>query len=150
MPWQEKMAVAIAKFTGSLPFVYLHIVVYGLWIAINCGWLHWLPRFDPSLVILAMTASVEAIFLSSFILIMQNRMMAEAERRADLSLQISLLAEHEVTRLLVMVKEIGKRMGVKEAEQPELEELARDVVPEEVLETMDSQAENLQRERPAA
>jgi uncharacterized membrane protein len=52
--------------------VYLHLVIFGLWIVINLPWLP-LPRFDPSYVILAMVASVEAIFLSTFILITQNR-----------------------------------------------------------------------------
>ena len=58
------------------------------------------PRWDPSFVVLAMMASVEAIFLSTFVLISQNRMAAAADKRADLDLQISLLAEHEVTKLV--------------------------------------------------
>jgi uncharacterized membrane protein len=135
--WDERVAAAISRFAGSMMFVYLHLVLYGLWIAVNAGWLPLLPRFDPTLVILAMAASVEAIFLSTFILITQNRMMAESDRRADLGLQVSLLAEHEVTRLITMVKEIGKRLGVEAAEAPELEELSRDVHPEEVLRRID-------------
>ncbi len=145
LAWSERLAIAIARFTGSMTFVMLHVVIYGLWIAINCNLLPGVPRFDPSLVILAMVASVEAIFLSSFILIMQNRMMAQADRRADLNLQISLLAEHEVTRLITMVKAIAKKMEIHEADQPELEELARDVEPEQVLESMDRHEEQLQQ-----
>ena len=77
-------------------FVYLHIVLFGFWIIVNLSLVPGMPEFDPSLVILAMVASVEAIFLSTFILITQNRMSAAAEKRAELDLQISLLAEHEV------------------------------------------------------
>ncbi|WP_224984876.1 DUF1003 domain-containing protein [Geomonas agri] len=71
---QERLADAITSFTGSMPFVYIHLVLFGAWILINAGWLDILPRFDPTLVILAMVASVEAIFLSTFVLISQNRM----------------------------------------------------------------------------
>ena len=136
MHWQDKLADAISRFTGSMPFVFIHAVIYGLWIAINLGWIKGLPRFDPSFVILAMEASVEAIFLSSFILITQNRMMARADRRADLNLQISLLAEHEMTRVITMVREMGSRLGIPEASNPELEDLSKDVAPEQVLETL--------------
>ena len=147
MGWQEKLAVTIANFTGSMLFLYLHVLIYGLWIAVNCGWFPGVPRFDPTLVILAMVASVEAIFLSSFILITQNRMMAQADRRANLSLQISLLAEHEITRLITMVRELAKQQGIEQATKPELEELAQDVAPEQVLETMQQQEERARAEK---
>jgi|SoiMethySBSTD1v2_1073268.scaffolds.fasta_scaffold454375_1 uncharacterized membrane protein len=137
LSWQEKLADRITAFAGSMPFVWLHLGVYSLWIAINVGWTPGLPRFDPSFVILAMVASVEAIFLSTFILITQNRMQAHADRRADLNLQISLLAEHEITRLVQMVSEMGRRMDLDVARQPELEELKQDVRPEQVLETLE-------------
>jgi uncharacterized membrane protein len=135
--WQERLADLITRFSGSMKFVYLHLLVYGLWIAINLGWVPFIPRFDPTFVVLAMEASVEAIFLSTFILITQNRMSAEAAKRADLDLQVSLLAEHEITRLIMMVQEIGERMNLESAKNPELEELAQDVAPEKVLDTME-------------
>ncbi len=141
--WQERMAEAITRFTGSMTFVFIHLVVYGLWIVINLGWIPFIPRFDPTFVVLAMAASVEAIFLSTFILITQNRMMALADRRADLNLQISLLSEHEVTRLITMVREIGEKMGVEAAKAPELEELAKDVHPEKVLDTMEKKEQEI-------
>src|SRR5687767_2544213 len=83
---EHRIADVITRFTGNMIFVYIHLVVFSLWIMINLGWLSGLglPRFDPTLVILAMVASVEAIFLSTFILISQNRMMALADKRADL------------------------------------------------------------------
>jgi uncharacterized membrane protein len=78
-------------------FICVHAVIFGGWIVVNLGWTP-LPPFDPSFVVLAMVASVEAIFLSTFVLIMQNRLAALADERAELDLQISLLAEHEITR----------------------------------------------------
>lgn len=135
---EQRIADVITRFTGSMTFVYLHAAIYGVWIATNLGWIPWIPKFDPSFVILAMVASVEAIFLSTFILITQNRMAAIADQRADLNLQISLLAEHEVTRLIELVSAMAQRMGLEEATDPQLEELKQDVHPETVLDTMDA------------
>ena len=92
---EERIAGAITRFSGTMKFAYLHVVVYGFWILVNLGLVPGVPKFDPSFVILAMVASVEAIFLSTFILITQNRMSAAADKRAELDLQISLLAEQE-------------------------------------------------------
>jgi uncharacterized membrane protein len=128
----EKLADAVTHFAGSMAFVYIHAVVFGLWIVINLGWLG-LPRFDPSFVILAMVASVEAIFLSTFVLITQNRLSQEESRRSDLDLQISLLAEHEVTRLIALTDAIAEKLGVVPPNEGELEELKQDVQPEQVL-----------------
>lgn len=137
MPLQDRLADAITSFTGSMRFVSLHLIMFGLWIVINLGWLP-VPRFDPSFVILAMIASVEAIFLSTFVLISQNRMSALADKRAELDLQISLLSEHEVTRLLTLVTAIADHLGIDAARDPELAELARDIAPETVLDNIEA------------
>jgi uncharacterized membrane protein len=137
MPRQERLADAITRFTGSMRFVYLHLTVFSLWIIINLGWLA-LPRFDPSFVILAMVASVEAIFLSTFVLISQNRMAAMADKRAELDLQVGLLAEHEVTRLLTLVTAIAEHLGLDAAHDPELAELSQDIAPETVLDHIEA------------
>jgi uncharacterized membrane protein len=135
---QEKIADAITRFTGSMPFVYIHLAAFGFWIVANLGWVPGVPRWDESFVVLAMIASVEAIFLSTFVLISQNRMQAAADKRADLDLQISLLAEHEVTKLAALVSEIGKRLGVETEVDDELREIKRDVAPEAVLDEIDA------------
>lgn len=143
---QERIADRVTRFTGSIAFVYLHLVIYGAWIAINLGWVPGVAKFDPSFVILAMEASVEAIFLSTFILITQNRMMAQADKRADLNLQISLLAEHEVTRLLQLVRDIACKLDIPAAHQAELDALEQDVAPEEVLDTIERHEERVASE----
>ena len=137
--FEQRLADAITRFTGSMPFVYLHLVLFGLWIAVNLGAIPAIPAFDPSFVILAMAASVEAIFLSTFVLISQNRMAAEAEKRAELDLQISLLAEHEVTKLITLTSAIAGRMGIETEKDPELPELAQNVAPEIVLDEIEEQ-----------
>jgi uncharacterized membrane protein len=129
---EDRLADAITRFAGSMLFVYLHLALYGGWIVVNLGWLPLRP-FDPTFVVLAMIASVEAIFISTFVLISQNRMAALAERRADLDLQISLLAEHEISRLIALVRSMAHQMGIEEAHDPELKELVRDVEPEHLM-----------------
>ena len=135
---QEKLAEAITRFTGSMLFVYIHVAIFGFWIVANLGWGSGVPKWDESFVVLAMWASVEAIFLSTFVLISQNRMQAAADKRADLDLQISLLAEHEVTRLVTLVAAIAERMGVRTEADHELHEIKRDVAPEAVLDEIEA------------
>jgi uncharacterized membrane protein len=119
-------------------FVYLHLAFFGFWLAANLGWVPGVAPWDPTFVVLAMIASVEAIFLSTFVLISQNRMAAAADKRADLDLQISLLAEHEVTRLVMLVSGIAERMGVKTEADADLKEITRDVAPEAVLDELEA------------
>ena len=136
--WEERLADAITRFTGSMKFVYLHIVLFGFWIVANLGWIPGVPKWDESFVVLAMIASVEAIFLSTFVLISQNRMAATADRRADLDLQISLLAEHEVTKLAELVEGIAHRLDVKTGVDQELPEIKQDVAPTAVLDEIET------------
>lgn len=136
---QERVAEAITSFTGSMTFVYLHLALYSAWILGNCGLVPGVPRFDPSFVILAMEASVEAIFLSTFVLISQNRTAAASDKRADLDLHINLLTEHELTKLTKVVAAIAVRLDVRIDDQAELEEIERDVAPEAVLDELDDQ-----------
>src|SRR5690606_40574551 len=76
--------------TCALP---IYLILFGGWIAINTGIIGIIEPWDPTLVVLAMIASVEAIFLSTFVLINQNRMAAEDDARADLDLQVNLRSE---------------------------------------------------------
>ena len=134
---QKKVADAITSFTGSMQFVYLHLFVFGFWIAANLGWLPGIVPWDQSFVVLAMIASVEAIFLSTFVLISQNRMAAEADRTAELDLQISLLAEHEITKVIALLNEMARKMEIDSRENKELQEAASDIAPERVLDKIE-------------
>ena len=132
-PWPDRLAARITAFTGSMRFVAIHAALFGGWI----GWNLWgNPRFDPSFVVLAMIASVEAIFLSTFVLISQNRQARLSDRRADLDLHINLLTEHELSKLAELVARIAERIGV-DARSPEMDEIAADVQPERVLDALD-------------
>jgi uncharacterized membrane protein len=135
---EARVAEAITRFTGSMQFVYVHLALYGAWIVVNLGIVPGVPKFDPSFVILAMVASVEAIFLSTFVLISQNRMAAAADKRADLDLHVSLLTEHELTKLVELVTAMAERAGVQANADPEIEEIKKDVAPEAVLDEIET------------
>jgi uncharacterized membrane protein len=139
--WHDRVADGVTRFTGSMRFVYLHLALFGGWILLNLPGSPF-PKFDPTFVVLAMFASVEAIFRFTFVLITQQRMSEIAEERADLDVQISLLTEHEVTKLVDLVTAIAQRMQLAQANQPELHELRKDVAPEVVLDTIERIKEN--------
>lgn len=134
---QEKIAEVITQFTGSMAFVYIHLIGFGLWIVFNAGLIPGVKPWDPTFVILATEASVEAIFLSTFVLISQNRAAALADKRADLDLQINLLSEHEITKLLSVAIAIATKNGIQLTDRAELSELERDVAPEAVLDRIE-------------
>ena len=135
---EARVAEAITRFTGSMRFVYVHLALYGAWVVVNLGIVPGVPKFDLSFVVLAMVASVEAIFLSTFVLISQNRMAAVADKRADLDLHVSLLTEHELTKLVELVTAMAERVGVRANGDPEIEEIKKDVAPEAVLDEIEN------------
>ena len=130
----DRIADAVTAFAGSMWCVYFHLALFGTWIGINLGWVPGVKRFDESFVILAMFASVEAIFLSTFILISQNRSQVIADRRADLDLHVSLLAEHELTRAIQVLDEVARHLGVARPPDHEMAEIKKDVAPQKVVE----------------
>jgi uncharacterized membrane protein len=138
----ERISDRITKFAGSMAFVGIHALAYGGWIAVNLGVVPVVRPFDPSFVMLAMEASVEAIFLSTFVLISQNRMMGAAAKQSDLDLQINLLTEHELTRLVSLVDAMARKMGIEPVDRGELDEIKQDVSPEAVLDGLDATDQN--------
>ncbi len=130
---QDRIADVVTLFSGHMSFVYLHIVWFGLWILLNSGRVG-AHAFDPfPYGLLTMVVSLEAIFLSTFVLITQNRLSEEAERHADLDLQVGLLTEHEVTRVLQMLDAIQEKMGIEDDADSELADLEMETKPEDVL-----------------
>jgi uncharacterized membrane protein len=135
----ERIADAVTGFAGSMNAVIFHLLLYGGWLLYNSGALPVEP-FDPyPFVMLAMTASVEAIFLTTFVLISQNRNALIEERREDLGLHVNLLTEHEITRLAQLVDVMASRLGVDEREKPDLGDIKQEVAPVAVLRTIDEE-----------
>jgi uncharacterized membrane protein len=130
---QDKIADFITAFSGNMAFVYLHVLWFSVWLLLNSGKLGVQP-FDPyPYGLLTMIVSLEAIFLSTFVLISQNRSSREAERRAELDMHIGLLAEQELTRALQMLDAIQDKLGIDNEEDTELAELETETKPEDVL-----------------
>jgi len=130
---QDRIADAITGFSGRMVFVYVHIAWFAMWLFLDTG-LTGIPPFDPfPYGLRTMSVSLEAIFLSTFVLISQNRMSVQAEHRADLDLHIDLLAEYELTRVLQMLDAIQERLGIENDQDAELTELESETKPEEVL-----------------
>jgi uncharacterized membrane protein len=138
----EHIADKITGFTGRMIFVYAHLVLFALYILWNTG-VTGLKPFDSGFTGLSTVASVEAIFLSTFVLIRQNRMNKLADKRANLDLHVSLLAEHEVTRLITLVSAIASKLEIAEADDPEFDELKQEVSPEMVLDMMDKHKKDI-------
>lgn len=123
----EKLSAAIAAFCGSMTFVYVHIAWFGCWIGTNT--LFPSLAFDEfPFTFLTLVVSLEAIFLSTFILISQNHETKLTERRNQLDLQINMLAEQENTKQIELLEAIARKVGV-DMDDPELRILKEKVDP---------------------
>ncbi len=134
---KDRIADVITKFSGNLLFIYFHVFWFTAWILLNTG-LFGLKPFDAfPFGLLTMIVSLEAIFLSTFVLVRQNRLSEISEKRSDLDLQINLLAEYEITKILRLTDAIADHFGLTAGKDPELEQLKIEVSPEVVLKEME-------------
>jgi uncharacterized membrane protein len=133
----DRVADAIANFSGSIAFVWITILLIGGWIAANLM----LPsrdRLDPfPFPLLTLVLSIEAIFLSIFILMSQNRAARISDKRSHLDLQLTLLSEQENTKMLRMLEQIGKAVGATVTPDPEVQVLEEATEPEALSRQID-------------
>jgi uncharacterized membrane protein len=109
----ERISDRITALIGRLSFVVGHVVVMLAWFGVNLGLLPGIRPFDPfPFGILTLIVSAEGVILALLILISQNRMSRQADLRAHLTLQVSLLAEKESTRMLQILEGLGARLGL--------------------------------------
>jgi uncharacterized membrane protein len=144
-----RIADGVTDFTGSMGFVYLHVLWFTIWIMLNTGLINipHLSEFDPfPFQLLTMIVSLEAIFLSTFVLISQNRLAGASEKRAELDLQVNLLAEQKATKVLEMLDQIteqldqmGNRFNFRP--DPEVKALKISPEPQEVLQVIEETVE---------
>jgi uncharacterized membrane protein len=134
----------ITAFTGSMRFVWVSLALIGGWVVLNAV-LPKAERIDPfPFPLLTLILSVEAIFLSIFILKSQNRAATVSDKRSHLDLQLNLLSEQENTKMLQMLQEIGQAVGA-EFTDPELTELEAKTKPEELSHQIDAEADAAKR-----
>lgn len=143
----DRVADRITRFCGSMGFVWVHVIWFTVWIVANSV----LPfkHIDPyPFNFLTLVVSLEAIFLSTFIMISENRQQRIDERRSHLDLQINLLAEQENTKTLQLLKEIALKLGVDPGKDPSVAVLEQATRPEKLVEQIDkSVAEQENQER---
>jgi uncharacterized membrane protein len=141
----ERAADGITRFCGSVSFVWVHVIWFSVWITANL----WLPpraRFDSfPFGFLTLIVSLEAIFLSTFILISENRQALLNERRAQLDLQVNLLSEQENTKMLELLERIGKKLGVDVTSDPEVQVLEKATRPDKLLQQIDKTMEKSEK-----
>jgi uncharacterized membrane protein len=116
---QDRTADRVTSFAGSLNFVYLHAAWFGVWIAINVGLFGIALKFDAfPFGLLTMIVSLEAIFLSTFVMVSQNRQAARSDVRAQLDFETNLRAE-------IWAVHIGAALGI---DQTHVEDVVRDAI----------------------
>jgi len=144
----DRVAAFVAEFCGSIAFVWIHALLFGAWIAWNV--IPGLPHFDNyPFIFLTLCVSLEAIFLSSFILISQNYEMRVAERRNQLDLQINLLSEQENTKMLQLLDRMARKMGLYEEDDPEIQVLEQATRPETLARQIDDSLRRQSGQPPA-
>jgi uncharacterized membrane protein len=110
----ERLSDSITQFTGSIGFVAFHVFLFAFWFVVNLNLVPGVTAFDPfPFGILTLIVSAEGVFLAIFILISQNRITRQADRRAHLDLQINLLTEREITLMLRMQKQLLEHLGLE-------------------------------------
>ena len=122
-----RLSEAIGQFAGTNAFIIVQIAWVAAWIGANSGLVRRLPVFDPfPFALLSMILALEAVLLTAFVLVRQNRMSSKADQRSHLDLQINLLAEREATKVIQLLQRIGGHLGIEEdMTDRELEELGK-------------------------
>jgi uncharacterized membrane protein len=143
----ERFANRLTGFASSTPFLVAHVVWFVIWIPWNMG-VFGLRPFDPfPFGLLTMYVSLEAIFLSIFVLLAQNRESAIAELREEITLQVNLRMEMEVTKTLQLVAGLYRRLGHELADDPELREMLMPLDPEAIERDLIEQIKAIDRSR---
>jgi len=134
----DHLAGRITRGAGTGPAILLHVGWFSFWLLANLRHLSDVEPFDPfPFNLLTTIVSLEAIFLTLFVLISQNRMSREADKRAQLDLQVNLLAEKEATMILRMLQEISQKLGVTGRTTKNLQDLLKETKVDELAEKLD-------------
>src|SRR6476620_10847758 len=137
----DLVAENVANFCGSMTFVWVHVVWFGLWILINL--IPGIKHIDPfPFTFLTLVVSLEAIFLSTFILISQNHDTRISERRNHLDLQINLLSEQEDTQMILMLRAIAEKLGVEVTNDFHLEAMSEETKPQQLVKQIKEREED--------
>jgi uncharacterized membrane protein len=141
--WAEKLEDRVVAVFGTTEFLILNILWFGTWLVLNSGMISGLEPFDPfPHIFLTTTVSLEAIILAIFVLITQNRQERINSLREEMGLQIDILTEQENTKILKIMAEILKRMGVDVTQDPELKKMLKPLDQEDIERQLEDQLKN--------
>ncbi len=136
----EKLADWITNYFGSISFLILNAFFFVGWIMINTGKIHGIPAFDPfPFNLLTTFVSLEAIVLAIFVLISQNRATKVEDIREEVDLQINIIAEKEITKLMKMTALLLKKTGIDVAEDQELQKMLKATSAEELQKRLEKE-----------
>jgi uncharacterized membrane protein len=135
--WTQKLGDAIAEFMGTMIFVICHMVGLIIWFIVNAGAIPGLKPFDPyPYTLLTFIVSLEGVLVAVFVLMRQNRMSRRADQRDHLNLQIDLLSEKEITKMLELQRLICQRLEIA-VNDAEVDELSTSTAVEELAQELD-------------
>ena len=139
----DRITDAITQTAGSASFVIAHAAWFAVWIGFNVT--H--RSFDPfPFNLLGLIVALEAIFLTAIVLMTQNRMTREADRRAHLDLQVNMLAEQELTAMLQMLTALCNHAGISSRERDtRIEEMSKDIDIHTLARTLDRELEQAEK-----
>lgn len=137
----ERASDRITRWAGSGRMLLLHLFWFAGWLVVNAGWIPGIPAFDPfPFPLLTMVVSLEAIFLSLFVLASENRLTHQSEKRAHLDLQVDMLAEREMTAVLILLHDVARHLNVKTSLSSEM---LRDLTEKTDIQTLTRKLEGI-------
>jgi uncharacterized membrane protein len=129
----EKMADTMTSNFGSNTFLWFNVVLFIFWILVNTNKIQSIPAFDPfPFNLLTNIVSLEAIILAIFVLISQNRTSKIDDLREETHLQLNLISEREITKIIKMLALLLENEGIDLSQDPELKRMVRPVSEEEI------------------
>ena len=141
----DRLADRAGSFVGSLAFVVFQLGFIALWIIVNTGHARLIRPFDPyPFSLLSTVVSIEAVLLSTFVLMEQNGMRRRSEARDHLNLQVDLMAEKEITKVLQILQVLARRLDLRTVmNDQELKEMTE-------MTSVDTLASRIEAELPTA
>lgn len=134
---QDRIADKITKFSGSMTFFWVHVAWFTFWILANLKVIPGVKPFDEfPFGLLTLIVSLEAIFLSTVVLISQNREAELASRKEAMDLTIDLLTEYEMTHTLRLLRKIAEKLEIDDDDK-ELEELCEITDPKVLIDEIE-------------
>lgn len=140
----DKFVDSSTHFFGSVAFAFLNAIFFCVWIIINVGAVPGIVPFDPfPFTFLTLVVSLEAIFLSTFVLINQNRQSITDDLRQEVDLNVNLVAEEEITKILKLMARLYRHMGISSENDPELHLMMQPLRPEDIERELRTKAEHM-------